>query len=130
MCYAACPLTHRSEYARSEAGNGSTLGCSNDEPGPECHLLPDLPKTWVPKLVIARDMIDMRCPRVSLCVRVVILSGTHVAAGFAAVPFPRSWVLPGLGTQSHTKYERAPTALSETAETVQTTQRPTATQPC
>jgi hypothetical protein len=60
-----CPSTRRSEYARSEAGDGSTLGCPNDEPGPECHLLPDLPKSWVPKLAVARDMIDMRCPRVS-----------------------------------------------------------------
>lgn len=67
--------THRSEYARSEAGDGSTLGCPNDEPGPECYLLPDLPKSWVPKLAIARDMIDMRCPRVR---------ATH--GGFDALP--------------------------------------------
>lgn len=56
----------RSEYARSEMGDGSTVGASGpgDEPGAECYLLPDLPPSWVPKLSVARDMLDQRCPRV------------------------------------------------------------------
>jgi hypothetical protein len=60
----------RSEYARSEMGDGSAVGGSGstDDPGPEFDLLPDLPPSWVPKLVVSRDMMDMRCPRVrGLC---------------------------------------------------------------
>lgn len=59
--------TCRSEYARSEMGDGSAVGSSApgpDELGPECDLLPDLPPSWVPQLAVARDMMDMRCPRV------------------------------------------------------------------
>ena len=64
---AAC--THRSEYARSEMGDGSAVGGPGaaDEPGPEYDLLPDLPPSWVPKLGVSRDMMDMRCPRVRVC---------------------------------------------------------------
>jgi hypothetical protein len=47
-------------------GDGSAVGGSGstDDPGPEFDLLPDLPPSWVPKLVVSRDMMDMRCPRV------------------------------------------------------------------
>lgn len=47
-------------------GDGSAVGASGpgDEPGAECYLLPDLPPSWVPKLSVARDMLDQRCPRV------------------------------------------------------------------
>eukprot|EP00878_Enallax_costatus_P044098 GHUV01052309.1.p2 GENE.GHUV01052309.1~~GHUV01052309.1.p2 ORF type:complete len:122 (-),score=22.63 GHUV01052309.1:267-632(-) len=59
----------RSEYARSEMGDGSAsvAGQPNDD-GPEHDLLPDMPPSWVPKLTIPRDMLDMRCPRVSTTV--------------------------------------------------------------
>lgn len=55
----------RSDYARSEIGDGtaSVVG-GPDEQGPEHDLLPDLPPSWVPKLTVPRDMLDMRCPRV------------------------------------------------------------------
>lgn len=47
-------------------GDGSAVGASGpgDEPGAECYLLLDLPPSWVPKLSVARDMLDQRCPRV------------------------------------------------------------------
>lgn len=55
---------HRSEYAASEIGDGSISG-AGDEGGPcEGELLPELPPSWVPKLAIPRDVLDMRCPRV------------------------------------------------------------------
>lgn len=48
-------------------GDGSATGNGTaDEQGPEHDLLPDLPPSWVPKLTIPRDMLDMRCPRVSI----------------------------------------------------------------
>lgn len=58
-------LYRRSDYARSEIGDGtaSVVG-GPDEQGPEHDLLPDLPPSWVPKLTVPRDMLDMRCPRV------------------------------------------------------------------
>jgi hypothetical protein len=47
-------------------GDGSATGNGPpDEQGPEHDLLPDLPPSWVPKLTIPHDMLDMRCPRVS-----------------------------------------------------------------
>lgn len=59
-------LSCRSEYARSEMGDGSAVGgpCGEEAAGAEVDLLPDLPPSWVPKLAVARDMMDMRCPRV------------------------------------------------------------------
>jgi len=55
----------RSECARSEANEGSSVLMCDDPTGPEQDLLPDLPPSWVPKLIIPADMLDMRCPRVS-----------------------------------------------------------------
>lgn len=55
----------RSEYARSEMGDVSSAQGAADEPGSEHDLMPGLPPSWVPKLAVARDMMDMRCPRVS-----------------------------------------------------------------
>jgi hypothetical protein len=46
--------------ASSAVGAG---GCGDDVAPGAC-LLPDLPPSWVPKLSVARDMMDMRCPRV------------------------------------------------------------------
>jgi hypothetical protein len=66
ICCHLCLLC-RSEYARSEMDDGSATGNGPaDEQGPEHDLLPDLPPSWVPKLTIPRDMLDMRCPRVSV----------------------------------------------------------------
>eukprot|EP00775_Hariotina_reticulata_P013287 gene13287-13418_t len=53
----------RSECARSEVNEGSSVVMGEDPAGPEHDLLPDLPPSWVPKLSIPADMLDMRCPR-------------------------------------------------------------------
>eukprot|EP00879_Flechtneria_rotunda_P024804 GHRR01026321.1.p1 GENE.GHRR01026321.1~~GHRR01026321.1.p1 ORF type:complete len:382 (+),score=116.83 GHRR01026321.1:1409-2554(+) len=54
----------RSEYARSEYGEGSTTSKDQaDDSRADGDLLPDMPPSWVPKLTIPRDMLDMRCPR-------------------------------------------------------------------
>jgi hypothetical protein len=89
-CAVCACCSHRSEYARSEAGDASAVGSSGpaDEPGPEFHLLPDLPPSWVPKLAVARDMMDMRCPRVSTAhfVRIGSVEGTpYVCTPLVAV---------------------------------------------
>jgi hypothetical protein len=50
---------------RSEYGdNTSSSGHGEEEEAGEQELMPDLPASWVTKLVIPRDVYDMRCPRV------------------------------------------------------------------
>jgi hypothetical protein len=59
----------RSEYggnedARSYAGESVVGG--PEEPG-EPEVVPDMPRSWVPKLAISRELYDMRCPKVRCC---------------------------------------------------------------
>ena len=56
----------RSEYAKSEYGGGSGAGAAGEEGDTlEEEVLPDMPPSWVPELLVPRGQLDMRCPRVS-----------------------------------------------------------------
>ncbi len=52
----------------AESGPDGGAGESEGGEGGEADVVPDLPPSWVPKLVVPRDAFDMRCPRVR-CVR-------------------------------------------------------------
>jgi hypothetical protein len=47
--------------ARSYAGE-SVAGGAEEAGEPE--VVPDMPRSWVPKLAISRELYDMRCPKV------------------------------------------------------------------
>lgn len=67
-----------------------------EEVGHETELLPDLPPTWVPKLAVARDMMDMRCPRV----RWYSLFETHAWLACALCTYVHACILTGMDMPS------------------------------
>lgn len=67
----ACTVPHRwtahgasEEVGRPGTAGSMSVGADDGIPADELdHKGPEMPASWVPKLTIARDAFDMRCPR-------------------------------------------------------------------